>query len=54
MISHHVMIHDNYMRVGESPLFLRNLSPGEHWLRVIPGGCSEAERQTFFFDVPSL
>lgn len=37
----------------ESPLVLHNLTVGEHWLRVIPDGCTEGERQTFFFNVPS-
>ena len=32
---------------------LQNLTEGDHWLRIIPDGCKEEERQTFFFSVPS-
>lgn len=39
--------------LGESPLMLHNLTVGDHWLRIIPDGCKEEERQTFFFSVPS-
>lgn len=39
------------LHAGGSPLSFSGLSPGEHWLRVLPEGCPQRQGQTFRFTV---